>query len=133
MNDFIPRLEKLGPLGTGEGFDEQELKSKLEAVTKLIPYIKLVQSERLRVPERTEEAYEKFFSGKDFDRLFDELIADKFEVSQILMLLRQKARSPAEISEILGLTPSEVKRHFKTTARRGLIRFDKERNFFVAG
>jgi NADH-quinone oxidoreductase subunit E len=77
MNEFIPKIEKLGPLGTSEGMDEHELKFKLEAVTKLIPYIKLVLSERLRVPERTEDAYNKFFTGEEFNRLFNELIADK--------------------------------------------------------
>ena len=77
MNEFGPRIEKLGPLGKGEGIDEHELKFKLEAVTKLIPYIKLVQSERLRVPVRTEEAYTEFFTSEEFNRLFNELIIDK--------------------------------------------------------
>jgi len=77
MNEFIPRLQKLGPLGKTEGLEEQEWKSKLEAVLKLIPYIKLVQSERLRVPVRTEEAYQEFFNGEEFDRLFHESIGDK--------------------------------------------------------
>jgi len=77
MNEFIPKIEKLGPLGKGEGLDEQEWKFKLEAVTKLIPYIKLVLSERLRVPVRTEEAYTKFFTSEEFDRLFDGSIGDK--------------------------------------------------------
>jgi F420-non-reducing hydrogenase iron-sulfur subunit len=82
MNEFVPRIEKLGPLGKGEGIDEHELKFKLEAVTKLIPYIKLVQSERLRVSVRTEEAYNKFFSSEEFNRLFNELIADKLALYQ---------------------------------------------------
>jgi F420-non-reducing hydrogenase iron-sulfur subunit len=77
MNEFVPKIEKLGPIGKGEGLDGQELKSKLEAVTKLIPYIKLVLSERLRVAVRTEEAYTIFFAGNEFNRLFDELIGDK--------------------------------------------------------
>ena len=80
MNEFVPGIEKLGPLGKGEGLDAQELKFKLEAVIKLIPYIKLVQSERLRVADRTEEAYENFFTGEEFNRLFKELIADKLEM-----------------------------------------------------
>jgi coenzyme F420-reducing hydrogenase delta subunit/NADH:ubiquinone oxidoreductase subunit E len=79
MNEFVPRIEKLGPLGKSEGIDKQELKFKLEAVTKLIPYIKLVQAERLRVPVKTEEAYHEFFTSEEFNRLFDELIADKLE------------------------------------------------------
>jgi coenzyme F420-reducing hydrogenase delta subunit/DNA-binding transcriptional ArsR family regulator len=128
MNKFGPKIEKLGPLGKGEGLDEHELKFKLEAVTKLIPYIKLVQSERLRVPDRTEEAYNKFFTSEEFNRLFNELIADKLIISQILLLLRERPLSTGEISEILGLSPSEVSRHLNVSARQGLVRFRSEKN-----
>ena len=131
MNEFVPSIEKLGPLGKGEGLDEHELKFKLEAVTKLIPYIKLMQSERLRVSDRTEEAYNKFFTSEEFDRLFNELIGDKLAVCQIMALLREKPHSTGEISEILGLSPSEVSRHLNVSARRGLVRFDKSRNLIV--
>ncbi|MBW1706749.1 MAG: hydrogenase iron-sulfur subunit [Deltaproteobacteria bacterium] len=88
MNELIPRIEELGPLGRGEALDEQELKFKLEAVAKLIPYIKLVLSERLRVPVRTEEAYNQFFTGEEFSRLFNELIGDKLS-----LYLQDTARS----------------------------------------
>ena len=50
VNDFVKKVKELGPLGKGEGIDEKGLKFKLEAVTKLIPYIRLVERERLRVP-----------------------------------------------------------------------------------
>jgi F420-non-reducing hydrogenase iron-sulfur subunit len=132
MNEFVPRIEKLGPLGKGEGLDEHDLKFKLEAVTKLIPYIKLVQSERLRVSVRTEEAYHKFFTSEDFDRLFKELIGDKLALSQLALLLRDKPRSAGEISEILGLSPSDVSRHLRVSTRQGLVRFDKSRDLFVS-
>jgi F420-non-reducing hydrogenase iron-sulfur subunit len=91
MKEFVPKIEKLGPLGKGEGIDEHELKFKLEAVTKLIPYIKLVLSERLRVPVRLEEAYTKFYTSEDFSRLFDELIGDK---------LAQYLQDSARIQEV---------------------------------
>jgi NADH-quinone oxidoreductase subunit E len=117
MNEFVPKIEKLGPLGSGEGLDEHELKFRLEAVRKLIPYIKLVQSERLRVPVRTEEAYNKFFTSEEFNRLFNELIADKLALSQIMLLLRERPLSTREISETLGLNPSEVSRHLHVSAR----------------
>jgi coenzyme F420-reducing hydrogenase delta subunit/NADH:ubiquinone oxidoreductase subunit E len=116
MNELIPSIEKLGPLGKDEGLDEHELKFKLEAVTKLIPYIKLVQSERLRAPVRTEEAYDKFFTSEEFNRLFNELIADKLALSQIMLLLRERPHSAGEISEILGLNLSEVSRHLNVSA-----------------
>jgi len=117
MNEFVPSIEKLGPLGKGEGMDEHELKFKLEAVAKLIPYIKLVQSERLRVPVRTEEAYNRFFTSEEFDRLFNELIGDKLAESQITALLRERPHSIGEISAILGLSPSEAARHLSVSAR----------------
>jgi NADH-quinone oxidoreductase subunit E len=122
MNEFGPKIEKLGPLGKGEGIDEHELKFKLEAVTKLMSYIKLVQSERLRMPVRTEEAYNKFFTSEEFNRLFNELIADKLTESQIMALLREKPHSPGKISKILGLSPSEVSRHLRVSARNQTIR-----------
>jgi len=81
MNEFGPRIEKLGPLGKSEGLDKQKLKFKLEAVVRLIPYIKLVQSEKLRVPVRTEEAYTKFFTSEEFDRLFEKLIGDQLDLN----------------------------------------------------
>ena len=124
MNEFSPKIAKLGPLGKGEGIDEHELRFKLEAVTKLIPYIKLVQSERLRVSERTEEAYNKFFTSEEFNRLFDKLIGDKLAVSQIMLLLGDRSLSAGEISEILGLNPSEVSRHMNNSSMQGLVRYD---------
>ena len=51
------------------------LKFKLEAVRKLVPYIKLVERERLRVPVKSEEAYKEFFESTEVNRLFDEMIA----------------------------------------------------------
>jgi NADH-quinone oxidoreductase subunit E len=94
MNEFVPRIEKLGPLGKDEGLDKQELRFKLEAVTKLIPYIKLVQSERLR-PVKTEEAYNEFFTSEEFNRLFNELIADKLELQLNILARSQNVETVA--------------------------------------
>ena len=71
-NDFAREMKALGPLGKSEGIDENELKFKLEAARKLVPYIKLVERERLRVPTKSKEAYHKFFTGDEFNRLFNE-------------------------------------------------------------
>jgi F420-non-reducing hydrogenase iron-sulfur subunit len=131
MNEFIPQIEKLGPLGKGEGIEENKLKFKLEAAAKLIPYIKLVQTERLRVPARTEEAYNEFFTSEEFSRLFNELIADKFIKSQIVTLLGERPLSTGEISEILGLTSTEVARHMNSSSRQGLVRYDTDRKLYA--
>jgi F420-non-reducing hydrogenase iron-sulfur subunit len=130
-NDFVKKVKELGPLGKGEGIDENGLKLKLEAATKLIPYIKLVEREKLRAPTRSEEAYNEFYNSDELDRLFSELILDKLAVSQITSLLRTRPLSTGEIAEILGLNPSEVSKHLDSSSRQGLVRYDESRKCYA--
>jgi F420-non-reducing hydrogenase iron-sulfur subunit len=131
MNDVSKSIKELGPLGKGEGIDGNGLKAKLEAVNDLLPYIKLVERERLRVRFKTEEEYLAFFASEEFDRLFHELIADKLVISQIMSLLREKPLSTGEISEVLGLDPSEVSKCVNNSARQGLVSFDQALKRFI--
>ena len=131
MDDFVKKLKELGPLGKGEGLDENGLKLKLEAVNQLIPYIKLVERERLRVPSKSEEAYNTFYSSDEVNRLFKELIGDKLAISQIMLLLGKSPRSTGEISEILGLNPSEVSRYMNSSSKQGLVKYDTRRKRYA--
>jgi coenzyme F420-reducing hydrogenase delta subunit len=131
MNEFGKRVRFLGPLGRGEGMDEPALQAKLEAVTRLVPYIRLVERERLRVLFQSEEEYENYFAGEEFNRLFGELIADKLAISQITAFLGTTPRSTREISETLGLTTSEVSRLMNSSSRQGLVRYDEGRKRFT--
>jgi coenzyme F420-reducing hydrogenase delta subunit len=124
INDFTNQIKELGPLGKNEGEDENGLKVKLEAIKKLVPYIKLVERERLRVPSKSEEAYNQFFTSDEFNGLFNDLILNKLAISQIMLLLGERPLSTGEISEILGLKPSEVSRHMNSSSRQGLVRYD---------
>jgi len=125
VNDFVNKVKELGPLGKSEGIDENGLKFRLEAATKLVPYIKLVERERLRVPTKSEAAYNEFYSSDELNRLFDELVVDKLAIGQITSLLRERPRSTGEIAEILGLSPSEVSKHLNSSSRQGLVRYDE--------
>jgi F420-non-reducing hydrogenase iron-sulfur subunit len=131
ITDFVKNLKELGPLGTGEGIDTNGLKLRFEAVQSLVPYIKLVERERLRVHFETEGEYDKFFNSEEVDRLFRELIVDKLAISEILLLLRERPLSTGEISEILDLSPSEVLRYLSSSAKEGLVRFDEIQKCFV--
>ncbi len=77
VNDFVRKVKELGPLGEGEGITKDELNPKLQAISKLVPYIKLVLNEKLRVNFEQVEEYEKFYSSEEFADLFQELIANK--------------------------------------------------------
>jgi len=131
VNDFVKKVKELGPLGKGEGIDENGVKLKLEAATKLVPYIKLVERERLRVPTRSEEAYNEFYSSDEVNRLFGELILDKLAISQITSLLRERPLSTSEIAEVLDLNPSEVSKHLNSSSRQGLVRYDEGRKCYA--
>ena len=130
MDNFVKKLKELGPPCKDEGIDETGLKLKFEAVNKLIPYIKLVERERLRVPAKSEEAYKTFYSSDEADRLFKELIGDKLAMSQIMLLLEKSPLATGEISEALGLNPSEVARHLNSSSRQGLVRYDINRKCY---
>ncbi len=132
VNNFSRTVRAAGPLGAGDGIDPEELKARLESVQQLIPYIRLVERIRLRVPLKTMEEYDEFFNSPAFDKLFKETVVDKYEISRIMDLLREKACSPGEIKQRLGITQSDVSRHLNLSARQGLCRFDEDRNLFSA-
>jgi len=75
MNDFGKKVAELGPLGKGEAIDKNELKSRIEGVTKLIPYIKMVKREKLESRLENEEEYDGFFTSEEIDRLFSEVVS----------------------------------------------------------
>ncbi|RLC13402.1 MAG: methyl-viologen-reducing hydrogenase subunit delta, partial [Deltaproteobacteria bacterium] len=114
-----------------EGIDKNELKLNLEAVRKLVPYLKLVERERLRVPVKSEEAYKAFFESSEVDRLFNEIMGDKLAISQILLLLKKEPLSTSDISKKLGLNPSDVSKHMNRSSMHGLVRYDVNRNCYA--
>jgi coenzyme F420-reducing hydrogenase delta subunit len=124
MNDLSAKIKSLGPLGSSEGKPVAELQAGLTAATNLVPYIKLVERERFRVPERKEENYHKLFGSAEFDALFRELILDKLAMSRIMGYARPRPVAAGEIASGLNLPAPEVARHLNALAQRGMVRLD---------
>jgi coenzyme F420-reducing hydrogenase delta subunit len=114
MSSFVAKLRELGPLGEGEGIDGDGLKLRLEASSRIVPYLKLA-----------------FYESDEADRLFQDLVAEKLAVSQILMLLEEKPLSTREISERLDLNPSDVSRHMNDSSRQGLVTYDLDQKCYA--
>lgn len=131
MNDFVAKIGGLGSIGSGEGIEPDVLERKLKAAEKILPYLKLVEREKLRVPTKTEKGYNEFFASDEVTRLFEELVADKLTVSEILSLLEERPLSTGEISQALGLSPSDVSRHMNVSSRQGLVKYDLERQSYA--
>lgn len=131
MNEFGKRLKELGALGKGEGIDERSLKLRMEAAYNLVPYVKLVERERIRQRFKTEEEYDAYFASAELESLFNNLVTDNLAVSQMTLLLKDKPLSTAEIASALNLTAADVNRHIKSSSRKGLVKYDEGLNAYA--
>ena len=125
MHEFSRKIKALGPVGTGENIARDTLKLNLEIIQNLVPYIKLVEREKLRVPVRSVEAHTEFLNNDTFDRLFEELIASKFEMDQMLAVLREKPCSTREVAKILGITSVDALKRLHLAAKEGFCAYDE--------
>lgn len=131
MNEFGKRLKELGALGKGEGIDERSLKLRMEAAYNLVPFVKLVERERIRQRFKTEEEYDAYFASEELESLFNNLVTDNLAVSQMTLLLKEKPLSTAEIASALNLSAADVNRHIKTSSRKGLVKYDEGLNAYA--
>ena len=132
MHELSAKIKSLGPFGSSEGKPIAELQAGLQAATDLVPYIKLVERERFRVQERTEESYHKLFASAEFERLFQELILDKLTMGRIMGCVRTRPLAAADIAAGLRLPAPDILRHLHVLAQRGLVRIDGEQVQAVA-
>ncbi len=96
MSEFGKKMKELGPLGKGEGIDENELKTKLEEITKLVPYIKVVKREKLAARLGNPEEYNDFFTRDEIDRLFSEVVSYYIDPGKCQACMICAKRCPAE-------------------------------------
>jgi coenzyme F420-reducing hydrogenase delta subunit len=132
MSDFARELRERGPLGAAEGIDPASLALRLRAATRLIPYLKLVEREKLRIAgKKSEQAYQELYAREETRQLFERLVADQLVVSQILLLLGEGPLSSGQLAERLGLDASSVARHMIASSGQGLVRFDPSRGCYA--
>jgi len=96
VNDFVKKVKELGPLGKGEGIDENELRSKLAEVTKLVPYIKVVKQEKLASRLQNPEEYEGLFTSDEIDKLFSEVVSYYIDPEKCQACMTCARRCPAD-------------------------------------
>jgi F420-non-reducing hydrogenase iron-sulfur subunit len=135
VTDFTGRLKELGPIGIDRDGDGKAngLSVRLEAARGLVPYIKLVERERLRVRFGTEQEYLDFFNSDEVNRIYGETIGEELTSREILLLLRERRLTTEEIASMLNLSRQDVSRHLGRSVKQGLVRFDgRERSFALA-
>ncbi len=75
VNSHVQRVRELGPLGAGEGMDQETLKAKLEEVIKLVPYFKIVYKEKLGIRLTSPDEYGGFFTRDEIETVFREVVS----------------------------------------------------------
>ena len=75
LNDFVNQVRDLGPLGESEGIENQALQTRLEEVRRLIPYIKMVEREKLAARLVNQGDYGGHFTLADIEKLFAEVVS----------------------------------------------------------
>jgi F420-non-reducing hydrogenase iron-sulfur subunit len=96
VNGFVKKVKELGPLGQGEGIDQHELKSRLAEMSKLVPYFKLVNQQKLASRLKTPEEYDGLFTKEEIDRLFSEMVSYYIDPEKCQACMTCLRRCPAE-------------------------------------
>ncbi len=99
VNDFVRKVKEIGPLGKGEGMDQDTLSAKLAEVTKLIPYFKIAKREKLTTRLESHEEYEKYeevFTREEVDQLFNEVASYYIDPEKCQACMTCARRCPVE-------------------------------------
>jgi len=99
VDDFSKKVKELGPLGKGQEIDEDELKSKLAEVRKLVPYIKIVKRKKLKSRLENEEEYDEFFTSDEIDKLLSEVVSYYIDPHKCQACMICRKRCPVEAIE----------------------------------
>jgi F420-non-reducing hydrogenase iron-sulfur subunit len=96
VDSFCKKINELGPLGKGVETDQDNLKSKLEEVRKLIPYIKIAKRNKLESRLENKEEYDGFYTGDEIDELFREVVSYHIDPAKCQACMICARRCPVE-------------------------------------
>jgi coenzyme F420-reducing hydrogenase delta subunit/Fe-S-cluster-containing hydrogenase component 2 len=96
VNDFIGKVRAIGPFGKSEGLDENELKSKLNEIMKLVPYIKIEKKDKLSSHLKNPEEWNKLFTRDEIETLFCELPSYYIDPEKCQACMTCAKRCPAD-------------------------------------
>jgi F420-non-reducing hydrogenase iron-sulfur subunit len=98
VNDFVKTVKELGPLGKGKGeeLSKDALKSGLAEMTKLIPYIKVVNQQKLGTRLTNPDQYDSYFTREEVAKLFSEVASYYIDPEKCQACTTCARRCPAD-------------------------------------
>jgi len=99
VDRFVSKVKELGPLGSSDPVSGDELDHKLDTVTKLVPYIKIVEREKLESRLASEAEYDGLFTREEVEKLFNEVVSYYIDPAKCQACGICARRCPAEAIE----------------------------------
>ena len=96
IDDFVKKVKELGPIGNDGAIDRDELRSKIQEVRKLIPYIKLVEREKLESRLSKPEEYGDLFTIDEIHELFRDVVSYHIDPEKCQACMICARRCPVE-------------------------------------
>jgi len=75
VDEFITTVERLGPLGQGEGVAPDAVRERLERLLRLVPYIKIATRDKLTTRAENPQHAQELITLEDVKELFKGLFA----------------------------------------------------------
>jgi F420-non-reducing hydrogenase iron-sulfur subunit len=99
VNDFVKKIKELGPFAKGEGADENVVKAKIQEAAKLVPYIKVVNKEKMGLRLGNPDEYSGLYTNDEVAELLDNAISYYIDPAkcQACMICHKKCPADAII------------------------------------
>lgn len=126
VTNFTKLIKELGPLGSIEGIDADQLRLELQAA-KMTTEDKKFRGVVGKQTEFTTKGniYGEVFTNHEFNRLLDGIIAEEVPLSKIRLLLQEKPASVKELASRIKCNPPRVLRCISALQRKGLVCLDR--------
>lgn len=122
MHDFIGEIKGFGPIGKKEGIDEVKMEDRLNVVLSLIPYIKLVERERLRFYGNNTKMIEEYFESPEVNRIIEDMIFEKISMGLIIKTRKKGINAYKDLAERSGTDERKVFNIIKELEAQGFLK-----------
>ena len=99
VDKFTNKIKGLGPIAKDAEIDEDELKSNLDEVRNLVPYIKIEKRKKLASRLKNQEEYDGLFTKEEIDKLFSEIVSYHIAPDRCQACMICRRRCPVEAIE----------------------------------
>ncbi len=126
ITEFTERVRDLGPLGSSEGLDLDNLKIKLKAAKMALEgrRLRMVFARQAKY-KKHEGTYREIPPDHKLHAEIDKALANEMAANGLLLYLQDRPRPVDELAGLLNLSADDVVGYFKKLEKKGLVESDR--------